>query len=59
MLGSSANPSLMGQQVTFTATVNGNDVAGTPTGTVTFFNGTTSLGTSTLNASAVATLMTS
>ncbi|MBS1822092.1 MAG: serine hydrolase [Acidobacteria bacterium] len=40
--------------VTFTATVTGS--GGTPTGTVTFLNGTTSLGTGTLNSSGVATL---
>src|SRR6185437_1505088 len=40
-LASSANPSSAGQNVTFTATVSGS--AGTPTGTVTFRDGTTSL----------------
>ncbi len=43
--------------VTFTATVAGNGV--TPTGTVTFMDGTTSLGTATLNGSGVATFPTS
>ena len=45
-LTSSANPSNPGQSVTFTATVTdlpGFD-KGTPTGTVTFFNGTTNIG---------------
>ncbi len=42
VLSSSLNPSLYAQSVTFTATV----VAGT--GTVTFFDGTTALGTSTI-----------
>lgn len=41
-LGSSANPSVFGQPVTFTATVNGG--TGTPTGTVTFRDGSTVLG---------------
>ena len=46
-LASSANPSLSGQSVTFTATVS---TAGTtsPTGTVQFFDGSTLLGTGTL-----------
>jgi len=45
-LVSSANPSIIGQSVTFTATVTdlpGFD-KGVPTGTVTFFNGTTAIG---------------
>ena len=42
--------------VTFTATVSG--AGGVPTGTVTFYNGTTSMGTGTL-ANGVATLTTS
>ena len=41
-LTSSANPSTFGQSVTFTATVTAG--LGTPTGTVTFYDGTTSLG---------------
>jgi Bacterial Ig-like domain (group 3)/Pro-kumamolisin, activation domain len=54
---SSLNPSTSGATVTFTATV----VAvapgvGTPTGTVTFKDGTTTLGTGTLNSSKKATL---
>jgi hypothetical protein len=47
-LVSSANPNLVGQPVTFTATVTGN--GGTPSGTVTFTNGATPLGTITLVA---------
>ena len=43
-----------GQTLTLTATVTA--TAGTPTGTVTFLNGTASLGTGTLNSSGVATL---
>ena len=45
-LGSSPNPSAAGQSVTFTATVTG--AGGTPSGSVTFFDGTTSLGKSSL-----------
>jgi sugar lactone lactonase YvrE len=44
-----------GQTLTLTATVTA--TAGTPTGTVTFLNGTASLGTGTLNSSGVATLV--
>jgi uncharacterized repeat protein (TIGR03803 family) len=44
-LTSSLNPSAVGQSVTFTATVSGDN----PTGTVEFFVGTTSLGSRTLN----------
>ena len=54
---SSLNPSTFGQSVIFTATVT--SAGGTPTGTVEFFDGATSLGTGTLNASGVATLTTS
>ena len=50
-LGSSANPSVFGQSVTFTATVAVTAPAsGTPTGTVTFKDGATTLGTGTLTA---------
>jgi Bacterial Ig-like domain (group 3)/Glycosyl Hydrolase Family 88/Fibronectin type III domain len=48
-LTSSANPSVYGHAVTFTATVKPT-VAGTPTGTVTFRNGTSTLGTASLSA---------
>ena len=48
--------SAYGTSVTLTATVA--STAGTPPGTVTFFSGTTVLGTGTLNASGVATLST-
>jgi hypothetical protein len=50
---SSANPSAFGQAVTFTATVNG--AGGTPTGTITFKDGATTLGSGTLNGSGQAT----
>ncbi|HEX4794926.1 MAG TPA: Ig-like domain repeat protein [Humisphaera sp.] len=55
-VSSSVNPSVLNQAVTFTATVSG---VGTPTGTVTFMDGTTTLATGTLNASGVATFTTS
>jgi hypothetical protein len=53
-LVSSANPSVFGQSVTFTATVTGTGPI--PTGTVTFLDGATTLGTAALNGSGVATL---
>ncbi len=55
-LASSQNPSTFGQSVTFTATVTD---SGTPTGTVTFKDGATTLGTGTLNGSGQATFATS
>ena len=59
-LSSSVNPSTFGQSVTFTATVTATAPGtGTPAGSVEFFDGATSLGTSTLNGSAQATLSTS
>jgi hypothetical protein len=56
-LSSSLNPSQFGQAVTFTATVTGS--GGTPTGTVTFKDGATNLGTVALNGSGTATFTTS
>jgi hypothetical protein len=54
---SSLNPSSSGQSVTFTATVSAvSPGAGTPTGTVTFLNGTITMGTSSLSATGTATL---
>ena len=47
---SSANPSVFGQSVTFTATVTPTSGSNTPTGTVTFKDGTTTLGTGTLSS---------
>jgi hypothetical protein len=47
-LASSANPSTHGSPVTFTATVKA-VLSGSPSGTVTFRNGTTVLGTGTVN----------
>jgi hypothetical protein len=58
-LTSSPNPSKFGQTVTFTATVTvqpGFDKKDKPTGTVSFFDGTTNIGTSNLNGSEVATI---
>jgi hypothetical protein len=50
-VSSSANPAVFGQSVTFTATVQaGAPGSGTPTGTVTFKDGSTVLGTATLSA---------
>lgn len=47
-LATSANPARFAQSVTFTATVSGG--AGTPTGTVNFFDGSTSIGSGILSA---------
>jgi hypothetical protein len=59
-LSSSANPSSFGQSLTFTATVGVlSPGAGTATGVVTFKDGSTTLGTGTLNAAGVATFTTS
>jgi MYXO-CTERM domain-containing protein len=55
-LGSSVNPSVINQSVTFTATVTGSNAA--PTGTVSFYDGTTLLGTGTLSASTTANVST-
>jgi hypothetical protein len=52
---SSANPSVFGQPVTFTATVAPvAPGAGTPTGTVDFFDGTTQIGSGTLSGGVAA-----
>jgi autotransporter-associated beta strand protein len=57
-LNSSANPSLLGQSVTFTATVTNTSGSGTPTGSVAFsINGTTAA-TNALNGGGVATFTT-
>jgi hypothetical protein len=53
-LSSSVNPVLIGGSTTLSATVASS--AGTPSGTVTFYDGGKSIGTGTLNASGVATL---
>ena len=56
-LTSSSNPSFVGQSVTLTAKVSSSAPSG-PTGTVTFKNGTTNLGTGKLDSTATATLVT-
>jgi hypothetical protein len=58
-LVSSLNPSNFGQAVTFTATATAQAgfSKGTPTGTVTFFDGTTNIGNANLNGGGVASLM--
>jgi hypothetical protein len=60
LVGTSVNPSNYGQSVTFTATVSTNAPgSGTPTGTVTFKDGASTLGTGTLNGAGQATYSTS
>lgn len=55
----SPNPAMVGQSVTLTATVTSPAPAGSaPTGTVTFMDDSTALGTATVNASGIATLTT-
>jgi hypothetical protein len=57
---SSAATAVVGQSVTFTATVTSNNPgSGTPAGTVTFYDGTTDLGPGTLSSSGKATFTTS
>ena len=56
-LGSSKTPSVIGQSVTFAATVKGS--SGTPTGTVSFSDGTTLLSSATLSNKGLATYKTS
>ena len=56
-LSSSATPSSYAQPITFTATASGSGI--TPTGTVNFNDGSTTIGSGTLNASGVATFTTS
>jgi hypothetical protein len=58
-LVSSKNPSNLGQSVTFTATVAETNGTGIPTGSVNFFDGTTQIGSQTLNGSGVAAISTS
>jgi Bacterial Ig-like domain (group 3)/IPT/TIG domain len=57
-LSSSANPSAPGQPVTFTATVRPASGTGTPTGTVTFSDGGSQIGTATLKSGGTATIAT-
>lgn len=56
-LTSSASPAVAGTPVTFTATITG--TGATPSGTVTFRDGSTTIGTASLNAGGQATLVTS
>ncbi len=57
-LTASQNPAVVGQSVMFTATVSPTPT-GSPTGTVSFYNGSTLIGTGTVNSSGVATFSTS
>jgi hypothetical protein len=57
VVASSLNPSNYGQSVTFTATLTGPNTI--PTGTVTFLDGATVIGTGTLDATGKATMATS
>jgi hypothetical protein len=58
-LVSSANPSAVGQSVTFTATVSSSAGGLNPTGTIYFYDGFNLLGSQAINASYVATYTTS
>jgi hypothetical protein len=58
-LSSSPNPAYAGQTVTVTANVSASGGGATPTGTVTFKDGSTELGSAALDPSGVATLQTS
>lgn len=57
VVSSSKNPSVFGQAVTFAATVSA--TSGTPTGTVTFLDGTSTLGSSALDSTGAASFTTS
>src|SRR2546426_7449431 len=58
-LASSVNPTRFGQSTTFTATISvvlpGTTAVAYPSGTVTFFDGSTSIGSGTLSTSSVVT----
>jgi RHS repeat-associated protein len=59
-LSLSSSTTVVGQPLTFTATVSVTSPgAGTPTGTVTFYDGSTALGNGTVNSSGIATFSTS
>ncbi|MHB1956471.1 MAG: FG-GAP-like repeat-containing protein, partial [Sulfobacillus sp.] len=58
-LSVSPNPAVAGQTVTFTAQVSASSGTTVPTGTVNFMNGSTQLGTGTLDSSGAATYTTS
>jgi streptogramin lyase len=57
-VASSVNPSVYGNTVTFTATLGGPSGTGTPTGMVTFTDGSATLGMGSLNAGGVTTYTT-
>ncbi len=57
-LMASPNPAIAGQPVTLTGTVSPTPT-GSPTGTVSFYNGETLLGSATVNSSGIATFITS
>jgi len=57
-LSASPNPATMGQAVKLTATITPTPT-GTPTGTVSFYNGKTLLGTTSVNPAGIATFVTS
>ena len=59
VLTSSLNPGIAGQSITFSATVPTTVGSTAPTGMVTFYDGTTVIGTTQLNASGVANFVTS
>lgn len=59
LLTSSTNPASQGTNITFNAAVSGPQGGATPTGTVEFKNGGTTIGSRTLNGSGVATFSTS
>jgi len=52
---STPNPSTYGSPVTFSVAVNGNGATPSPTGSVTFFNGSTNLGSASVTATASTT----
>jgi hypothetical protein len=58
-VGSSLNPAVVGQAVTFTATVRGPAGSGAPTGTVVFTDGNVTLGRGEVQADGTATFTTS
>ncbi|SDF93305.1 Ig-like domain repeat protein [Terriglobus roseus] len=59
-LSSNKNPAGLGDQVTFTAVVSETQASGVPTGTVTFYDGTTAIsGDVTMNSNGIATFSTS
>jgi hypothetical protein len=59
LLSASADPAGLGQAVTFTATVSGTGAPSPPSGSVTFYDGSATLGTVALSASGTAAYTTS